>query len=401
MSNLATGSMAALMSMTTLRKKKKGKHSSTVAQSSTFSPLLRDGPSTSLNTVTFPPERGRGVPTLTPAPRFGVSPPAQNENLSKADLTTTSRSDAEVTPKTPMPPAALYSIIAAGGVFFILAIIFACICFRRRKNQDRQTADWYGIQEKRLSGTTFGGPGKGPVTRKMQLSDDDSYLDDEKYSEPDAIANVPTHILFKFPKLGKESKGTGQQEKPMEISKPFGMNLHVTNPDFVPTRPPRPSAHIDLGHPGNLTPMNALKEDDNIIDDDEEDDEEEVYERNILALTTSMAFDTPRDRQSRAFDPSLPLPDSADIGTSMKDGRDTIVVSPLNILSDCSYAKNCFRCQIGLRRELWCCEQSSASRGNSSSPSITYQKPFDSHHPQQEATILPGRKGKVPTIRRK
>jgi hypothetical protein len=104
------------------------------------------------------------------------------------------------------------------------------------------------------------------------------------------------------------------------------MNFHVTNPDFVPTRPPRPSAHLDLGTSPNRTPLKSDREEED-INDEEDDMEEDAYERNILALTTSMAFDTPRDRESRTFDTSLPLPDSVDLGSSMKEGRDTIVVS--------------------------------------------------------------------------
>lgn len=157
------------------------------------------------------------------------------------------------------------------------------------------------------------------------MSDNDSYIEDEKDYDIDANSRAPVHILSKFPKLVKQGPNNNQQEKVMEISKPFGMNFHVTNPDRVPTRPPRPSAHIDLSTSPTRT---SLKADNNQEDEEElyDSDEEDAYERNILALTTSMAFDTPRDRQSRAFDPAMPMPDSADLGSSMREGRDTIVV---------------------------------------------------------------------------
>lgn len=284
-----------------------------------------------------------------------------------------------------MPPAALYSIIAAGGVFLILAFVFACICFRRRKKSDRQTADWYGVADKRFSDSAFGGPGRGPSSKEMKLSDKDSYLENEKQLDADADATVPTHILSKFPKLGKQSGGVASHEKPMEISKPFGMNFHVTNPDFVPTRPPRPSAHFDLStSPRRVSARQGTEDDD--IDEDDEDEDEDAYERNILALTTSMAFDTPRDRHSRAFDASLPLPDSADLGYSMNDGRDTIVVRER--VKSSSLRQCTDELPTGLRGELWSTVQPDAStRSCCACQTIAYQKSFHCYFPQQTTSF--------------
>lgn len=320
----AFASSAASQSPTaTSRKKKKGKHSMTT----TISPTSAGPFSPSRNIPNPPPDRGNRLPppTLAPVPFPGNQTSPRNEILSNAYISSTSQASTEAAPSSTMPPAALYGIIAAGSVFLILTFIFACVFLKRRKKQDRQTADWYGVQEKYApdgsSGDFSGGQGN------KEIQDSDSYIDDEKDYEDFDNSRAPVNILSKFPKLVKQNPNTTTQDKPMEISKPYGMNFHVTNPDNVPVRPPRPSAHIDL----STSPQRALLKPNKDRHEEEEDahdaDEQEVYERNILALTSSMAFDTPRDRQSRAFDPNMPMPSSADLASSMRDGRDTIVVS--------------------------------------------------------------------------
>jgi hypothetical protein len=218
----------------------------------------------------------------------------------------------------------LYGIIAAGVITLVLLLIFACVCFKRRRSKERQTIDWFGIQEKSNSDPAYDGPGKGPGAKEMQLSDGDSYMEDEKYGDLDSAPTASANILAKFPKLNNSTS----REKPMEISKPFGMNFHVTNPDRAPPRPPRPSAHFDL----STSPSRVLTRANSIDEDDETETldggDEDVYERNILALTSSMAFDTPRiGRQSRMFDDTETMPDYGDLGSNMDNGRDTIVVS--------------------------------------------------------------------------
>lgn len=227
-----------------------------------------------------------------------------------------------------LQPGTFYALIATGSVLLLMLLSCTCFCVRRKRKQQlrqRQTIDWFGVQAKNVNADEFDN-GKEKFEDDIVSQGKEVRQDENKYYHA-TKAVMPAALKSSKSLADIYNRGQASTEKQLEISKPYGMQMPVTDPRCAPQRPPRPSAQIDF----NTSPTRVLQQTNqkqNYEDMSPRDQEE--YERNILALTTSMAFDTPRiERYSRSFAKAGERDIDIETASASADGlgRDTIVVS--------------------------------------------------------------------------
>lgn len=180
----------------------------------------------------------------------------------------------------------LYGIIGGSVAFAMLlaAFIIALCCYKRRKaKRARETQDWCNTSQYRASEMTFG-PGKGPGARGTRLADEQDSLELEK------SGNFPLGSPFDDEKQAYPFPVTPIYTAAQNTNYVVEGDLAPSHPDYAPARPPR----TDEQYHFERSPVKPIQH--------KAQPSLTAYQKNVLALTQSMSFDT------TALDPAPTVP---------------------------------------------------------------------------------------------
>ena len=191
----------------------------------------------------------------------------------------------------------IYATAVICSVVTMAIFLFLGVFLYKRWKDKRRNEDWLGISPEGGSRASTV-PGRGPMARGERLPDEDviAFNNHEKsvvYSSdvsPPADEKKafsfsssfpparPNHTMLSDPYLAKNT----------DLSN-TAVPLTPSHPGYVPTRPPRPSEQYHF----SSAPINAIKRQGSPHNSKPIDPTNlSSYERNLLALTSSMSFDS-------------------------------------------------------------------------------------------------------------
>lgn len=207
---------------------------------------------------------------------------------------------------SPMSRGALTGIIVGATALVLALLLSAGIIWYRRRRRTRTTVEELsrigpgrnifesGAESVKLSGSEG--------ARLSKIEDEDPFLNGEKGSITTLSSLTSLSKLEKASDLDVDKADPTAVRTPVLPSAPSEKSEKVlltpSHPDYIPTRPPRPTEQYlfesspvkPIQHnPPNMTPKHASKASEAGLS---------TYQRNLMALTSSMAFDSPPVLQS-------------------------------------------------------------------------------------------------------
>ena len=260
---------------------------------------------------------------------------------------------------TGLAKPALYGIIG-GAVVFVLAVTSLLTWyFHKRRIERKREDDWLAGPPNAVFGQNSTAPGKGPGAKGERLPDDDDKLshglEKPPYGAEYAVSPFDEKQDYGFAVVREDADAVQIVSTPiLTYNQGFAISHPVTSPsdpNYVPARPARPSAAYSFSsspvkpiqHHRQLS-TKAINHARNQSQHGKQQAHEQgmdTYQRNLMALTTSMSFGSTPIKPDNTSPPlpaaqpeTSPFADSQAVSLQKKPSRrvdnkkDTIIVGP-------------------------------------------------------------------------
>ena len=194
---------------------------------------------------------------------------------------------------------ALYGIIGGGAAVALIAVVGILLYCLKRRREKRDAANWPGYSPDGVFRTSIEGqlpgPGKGPGARGQKIDDEAEIATLEKYGHSSISTPIDEKHLHEL-EYGYSTPRIPQQQQKEDQHAP----LSPSHPDYKPPRPPRPSEQYSFASspiktvthhqpPSHNPPKHTHTQSQGL----------NTYQRNLLALTSSMSFEATPSARAR------------------------------------------------------------------------------------------------------